>query len=65
MNFISPLKNFIQNSRRIINISYKPSQSEFKRSAKLIIIGILLIGVLGFIIAVLISLIITGNLSLA
>jgi protein translocase SEC61 complex gamma subunit len=65
MNLVKSLKNFLQNSRHIVNISYKPSQAEFKKSAKLIIIGILLIGVLGFVIAVIISLIVTGNLSLA
>ncbi len=58
------LRSFIQNSRHIINISYKPSQIEFNKSAKIIILGILLIGVLGLVFAIVVSLIVTGTLSL-
>lgn len=64
MGIFDPVKKFSDNARHVISISYKPSRSEFNKSAKLIIIGILLIGAVGFIIAILISLIITGSLSL-
>jgi protein translocase SEC61 complex gamma subunit len=64
MDVIQKLKKFIENSGHVIRISYRPTKEEFNKSAKLIIIGILLIGFLGFIIAILVSLIITGSLAL-
>jgi protein translocase SEC61 complex gamma subunit len=64
MDMIKTLRTFIDNSKHVLAISYKPTRDEFDKSAKLIIIGILLIGTVGFIIAILVSLIITGSLSL-
>ncbi|MGC8478921.1 MAG: protein translocase SEC61 complex subunit gamma [Candidatus Micrarchaeia archaeon] len=64
LNIIAALKNFYNDSRRIISISYKPSAEEFNKSARIILFGILLIGVLGLVIAIIISLVITGTLSL-
>ncbi|MCL5430378.1 MAG: protein translocase SEC61 complex subunit gamma [Candidatus Marsarchaeota archaeon] len=54
---MSNLKAFIQNSKHILNISYKPSNEEFSKTARIIIIGILIIGVVGFVISVLVSII--------
>lgn len=64
MKIISQFKTFIYNSRHIISISYKPAQKEYSRSAKIIIIGILIIGFLGFVIGLIISLLVTGSLAL-
>ncbi len=64
MNVIASLKAFWQNSRHIINISYKPSQLEFNKSAKIIILGILLVGILGLVLAIVVSLAVSGTLSL-
>lgn len=64
MNLIDKLKKFIDNAKHVTSISYKPTREEFNKSAKLIIVGILLIGTIGFIMAIIISLIITGSLSL-
>jgi protein translocase SEC61 complex gamma subunit len=64
MNIQKSIKKFIDNSRHVMSISYKPTTAEFNKAAKLIIFGILLIGTIGFIMAILISLIITGSLSL-
>ncbi|MGC8537363.1 MAG: protein translocase SEC61 complex subunit gamma [Candidatus Micrarchaeia archaeon] len=49
-------RNFIVNSKHVLNISYRPTHEEFNRSAKVIVIGILIIGFLGFIIGLIISL---------
>ena len=49
-------RNFIVNSKHVLNISYRPTHEEFDRSAKVIVIGILIIGFLGFIIGLIISL---------
>ncbi len=54
----------MHNSRHILSISYKPNRVEFNKSAKIIILGIVLMGALGFIIALVISLLVTGSLKL-
>ncbi len=56
------LKKFIENSKHVLSVSYKPTDAEFRKSAKLIIFGILLMGALGYVISILVSLIITGTL---
>ena len=63
MNLVSNLKSFITNARHILYVSYKPSPDRFKRTAKIIILGIALIGMIGFIIAIIISLAVYGNLA--
>jgi len=62
MDPIGSFRKFIDNARHVMSISYKPTREEFERAAKLIIFGILLIGTVGFIISIVISLIITGSL---
>jgi protein translocase SEC61 complex gamma subunit len=64
LSIITKLSKFIDDSKRVLSISYKPNSEEFNKSAKIILIGILLVGVIGFIIAIIISLIISGSLSL-
>ncbi len=64
MDINATFKKFIDNSKHVMAISYKPNRDEFERSAKLIIFGILLIGTIGFIMALIISLVITGSLTL-
>lgn len=64
MSLTSSFNKFMTNTKHVLSISYKPTRDEFNKSAKLIIFGILLIGAVGFVIALLISLIITGSLSL-
>ena len=64
MSIITKLSKFIDDSKRVLSITYKPNSEEFNKSAKIILIGILLVGVIGFIIAIIISLIISGSLSL-
>ena len=62
MGLIENLKKFIDNSKHVLSVSYKPTDAEFRKSAKLIIFGILLMGILGFVISIVVSLIITGTL---
>jgi protein translocase SEC61 complex gamma subunit, archaeal and eukaryotic len=56
LNIISIFKSFFSSSKRIINISYKPSRHEFNKSIRIIIIGILIIGLLGFVMSIIIGL---------
>jgi protein translocase SEC61 complex gamma subunit len=62
LNVVSKFKKFITNSKHVLNISYRPTNEEFKRSAKIIILGIIAIGVVGFVIGVIISFVTTGIL---
>jgi protein translocase SEC61 complex gamma subunit len=64
MDIIGKLKKFIENSKHVMSISYKPTPQEYNKAAKLIIFGILLLGALGFVIAIIVSLVITGSFSL-
>jgi protein transport protein SEC61 subunit gamma-like protein len=47
---IENFKNFLTSSRRILNISQKPTRKEFLLMAKIIAIGMVLIGVIGYLI---------------
>lgn len=62
MAIVQRLKTLIDNSKHVLSISYKPTNQEFKRSAKLIIIGILIIGAIGFVIGLIVSIAISGTL---
>jgi protein translocase SEC61 complex gamma subunit len=64
MGILDPFNKFINNSKHVLSISYKPTRAEFDRASKLVIFGMLIIGVIGFALALIISLIITGSLSL-
>lgn len=54
-NYRQKLKIFLENAKHVMHISYKPNMPEFSRTAKVIILGILIIGFLGFIISLIIS----------
>lgn len=56
-DIVSILKKFAYNSKRVINVSYKPTRPEFNKSIKIIIIGIAIIGMIGFVMSVVIALI--------
>jgi protein translocase SEC61 complex gamma subunit len=59
---VDKLKRFVSDARHVMSMSYRPSAEEFNKSAKVIIIGILIVGFLGFIISLIVSLIISGTL---
>jgi protein translocase SEC61 complex gamma subunit len=63
MSIRGKFRQFIDNSKHVMSVSYKPNSEEFNKSAKLIIVGILLLGFLGLIIAVVVSLLVTGSLA--
>ena len=50
MKLMERFKEFISSSKRIISISQKPSKKEFWLMAKIIGLGIIIIGVIGFLI---------------
>lgn len=57
LNIVKKLKDFIADSERVLGISYKPDQATFMRTIKIVLIGTLILGILGFIIAEIIGLI--------
>ncbi len=58
---ITSLKTFYSNSKHVLSVSYKPDMDTFKRTLKVVIIGILLLGILGFIISTIINNIILAS----
>jgi len=54
-NIVASTKQFINESRRILSISYRPTHDEFMRTMKIVLLGVLILGVAGFIIALIIG----------
>jgi protein translocase SEC61 complex gamma subunit len=50
------VKDFYHNSKRVLQISSKPHPEGFKRTLKIVLLGILALGVLGYVISYIISL---------
>jgi len=50
------LKRFIKKCKRVWRILKKPSKKEFQMTAKISAIGILVLGAIGFIIAIIVNL---------
>jgi protein translocase SEC61 complex gamma subunit len=51
LNPIPRIKSFINDSKRIFGVSYKPNMDAFKRTLKIILIGILILGVMSYVIS--------------
>ena len=49
------LKAFRENSKHVLSVSYKPSRGEFSKTARIILIGILGVGIMGFLISLIIG----------
>ena len=50
------LKRFIKKCKRVWRILKKPSKKEFQMTAKISAIGILVLGAIGFVIAIIVNL---------
>ena len=57
MNVQESFIKFIKDSKRVLKVSRKPDLPEYKELAKVVSIGVLIIGVIGFVIVLLGSLI--------
>lgn len=55
LNPIPRLKNFYNDARHIMSVSYKPDLDSFRRTLKIVLIGVLILGILGFIISFVIN----------
>ncbi len=58
LNPIPVLQQFYENSKRLLSISYKPSTSEFIRTLKIVLLGTLILGIMGYIISLIVGLIV-------
>ena len=56
MKFLVPIKEFMFKCARVWQVLRKPNKEEFKVIAKVSAIGMLLIGLIGFIISIIMSL---------
>ena len=57
MNVQEEFNKFIKDSKRVLKVSRKPDANEYMELAKVVSIGVLIVGVIGFIIVLLGSLI--------
>jgi protein translocase SEC61 complex gamma subunit len=57
-NPVHIVKQFLEDSNRILELSYKPSTEEFKRTLKIVLFCVLVLGAAGFIISLLVELIV-------
>lgn len=57
MNVQESVNKFIKDSKRVLKVSRKPDWPEYRELAKVVSIGVLIIGVIGFVIVLLGSLI--------
>ena len=58
LNPIPIAKQFIEDSNRMFSVSYKPSAQEFKRTLKVVLLGTMLLGILGYMISIIVGLIV-------
>lgn len=57
LNPIPKLRQFLDDSKRMLSISYKPSSHEFKRTLKVVLFGTIILGILGYLISIIVALI--------
>ena len=55
LNPIQAIKNFYADSKHVMSVSYKPDMDTFKRTLKVVLLGIILLGILGFVIYLIIN----------
>jgi len=55
LNIVSILRNFISNSKHVLSVSYKPGTDAFVRTMKVVLLGTILLGIVGYAISVIVS----------
>ena len=58
---IYELHEFIRHSKRILHVTHKPNNKEFKQMSMITAIGMIIIGVIGFVIS-LIAILLRGGI---
>lgn len=57
LNPIPRIKSFYADAKHVMGVSYKPDMDTFMRTLKIVLIGVLILGVMGFIISEIIRLV--------
>ncbi len=52
---MAKIRGFMENAKHVMHISYRPTSHEFNMSARIVILGILIVGILGFIISLIVG----------
>ncbi len=55
LNPIPMVRQFFADSQRMLNISYKPGMNEFKRTLKIVLLGTIVLGIMGYIISIIVG----------
>lgn len=58
LNPIPKIRQFYSDSQRMLSISYKPGMQDFKRTLKIVLLGTIVLGIMGYIISIVIGLIV-------
>jgi protein translocase SEC61 complex gamma subunit len=56
-NPVQKIMQFYDDSKRLLSVSYKPSNDEFKRTLKIVLFCTIILGVIGYIISIIVGLI--------
>jgi protein translocase SEC61 complex gamma subunit len=54
---IQKIVQFYEDSKRLLSVSYKPSNDEFKRTLKIVLFCTIILGIMGYIISIIVGLI--------
>lgn len=62
LSFMPDFKTFFAHAKHVINISYKPSVEHFTKTLRIVLIGTLIVGILGFVVSSIVNFILTGQI---
>jgi protein translocase SEC61 complex gamma subunit len=57
-NPIVAFRNFYADARHVLSVSYRPDIDTFRRTLKIVLLGIIVMGILGFIVSEIIKLVV-------
>ena len=57
LDILPSIKSFYDNARHILHVSYKPTMEHFQKTLRIVLLGTLIVGVMGYVIYLLISLV--------
>ncbi len=55
VDIVGSLRRFYSDSRHVMSVSYRPDVDTFVRTLKIVLLGALALGVIGFVIAIIIG----------
>jgi protein translocase SEC61 complex gamma subunit len=55
---VKSIAQFLDDANRIMSLAYKPGNDEFKRTLKIVLFFVLILGAMGYIISIIVGLIV-------